>query len=345
VAHGVLHEVAHDLLEQPGVTGQLHRLDGAGVDGDGRRAQRRHRGVGDVVEVHGREPQPRVVRVGAGQEEELVDEPFHPGGLVEHVVRAVVASAGPVAVLRGLELHAQARDRAAQLMGGVGDEASLVLDAELQPPEHLVDGTSQPTDLVLLRRRGHAQVETLTRDRVGPGADRVHGRKRTADGQPHHGREHADQHGQADAAHPGRDAHRVLHVVHRDCDEHRHRSVGRVDSLGDHAVRAGRVEREPRHLHHVDLARVALRKAETARLIETSGRGDHPTTRHHLGRRLGVLHLGQRRGQVARGRQSRDLLRPLLARIVGGSEELGLEGDHDQQSAQCHGQRDHESSE
>src|SRR4051794_12746774 len=59
VARRVLDEVAHDLLQQAGVAGELYRVDRARVDGDrALRGERAHPGVHDVVEVHRRQAEP-----------------------------------------------------------------------------------------------------------------------------------------------------------------------------------------------------------------------------------------------------------------------------------------------
>ena len=332
MAKRVLHEVAHHPLQQAGVTDQLHGPDGAGVDGDrvvG--AQRGDRGVDDVVEVHECRPEPGGVGVGAGQDEQLVDEALHPAGLVEHV-----ALLGPTPLPGRLQLHAQARDRAAQLVRGVGDEAPLLLGAVLQPPQHLVDGAGQPADLVVLDRHGDPLVEVLAGDGVRPGPDRFHGRKGAADGQPHHGPEHQHEERDAHRADLRRRLHRVLQVADRDGDEDGHRARRRVDPVRRHAIGTGARE-----------AAAAAPRRRRPRPRACSGRSNRflssrPSVAvtslavgHDLRERLGVLRHAEAASAGCRRRPARPTSSARVPhRVVGNIEELGPQGDQDQDPAE-----------
>ena len=89
------------------------------------------------------------VGVGAGEQQQVLDQrrtagPGRPAGR-----RQRAALAEP---LGHLELGPHAGQRAAQLVGGVGDERALPLPAGGQPVEHPVQGDGQGTDLVGGRR-------------------------------------------------------------------------------------------------------------------------------------------------------------------------------------------------
>ena len=90
----------------------------------GRRAPNAGDGlVDDVVEVHGGHPEPGDVGVGAGQERGA-GPPGPPSG-PSRASMSRSRAPGPPPVPGRLQLHAQARDRAAQLVRGVRDEPAL----------------------------------------------------------------------------------------------------------------------------------------------------------------------------------------------------------------------------
>ena len=86
-------------------------------------------------------------RVQPGQQQQVRGQPLQPHGVLHrtrHVQQLRVRH-------RHFELGAQARDRAAQLVRGVGDEPALPLHGRLQRGQRLVRRPGQPADLVLRR--------------------------------------------------------------------------------------------------------------------------------------------------------------------------------------------------
>ena len=63
---------------------------------------------------------------------------------------------------RELELGAQQRERSAQLVACVRDEAALAREGSLQPAEHLVQRLAEPPELVARRRDGQPAARDRT---------------------------------------------------------------------------------------------------------------------------------------------------------------------------------------
>ncbi len=114
------------------------------------------------------------------------------------------------------ELGAQRGDRAAQFVGGVGDEAPLAFDGGLQGRERLVGGAGEAGDLVVGGRFGDPACQVLgggDRRHLAPDAlDRAQG---APGDQPGHARDDADQQREADQHDGGRGVHRALLGVQR----------------------------------------------------------------------------------------------------------------------------------
>ena len=104
-----------------------------------------------------------------------------------------------------LQLGADPRERAAQLVGGIGDEAPLLRRRRGQPVEHRVHGACQPGDLVRSRRFGHPAVEAAGRDAVDLGTDVLDRSQHPSDQPPDEGRERrgAERDGDEEGAHEG----------------------------------------------------------------------------------------------------------------------------------------------
>ena len=102
----------------------------------------------------------------AREREQVVDEALQADGVVEHVAlgRLPVGALGVGEV--DLELGADAGERAAQLVAGVGDEPALALGGVLEPGEHRVHRAGEPADLVVGRGLGHPAVQVLGADRL-----------------------------------------------------------------------------------------------------------------------------------------------------------------------------------
>ena len=102
--------------------------------------------------------------------------------------RAGRATAGQVDAVRvgmgDLELGAQRRQRALEVVGGVGDEGALTLRGLLEAGQHPVHGVGQPAHLVVDRRRGHPAVEVTLTDPIDLLGDRVDPSKCPADDDP-----------------------------------------------------------------------------------------------------------------------------------------------------------------
>ena len=107
------------------------------------RARHRHPGLGVAVgDVGGQlteidrlhEPELRIALVGPGEQQKVVDEPAE----TSDVGHQVVGQRCLVQALGDLQLRAQARDRAAQLVRGIRDECLLPGAGGVQPVEHVV---------------------------------------------------------------------------------------------------------------------------------------------------------------------------------------------------------------
>src|SRR2546426_10333903 len=85
---------------------------------------------------------------------------------------------------RHLELRPQARERRLELVGRIGCEASLDLEACLDATEHLVESVDQTPDLVLLGRARKPFTQASLADRSRPADDAID-RTKGAPGQEH----------------------------------------------------------------------------------------------------------------------------------------------------------------
>src|SRR5207253_1393904 len=91
--------------------------------------------------------------------------------LVETRMQGVFILRGvPMASQRHLELRSETRERGLELVGGVGCEAPLDLEAFLDATEHLVESVDQTPDLVLL---GRARKPSTVSNTVSPSWSRV----------------------------------------------------------------------------------------------------------------------------------------------------------------------------
>ena len=97
-----------------------------------------------------------------------------------------------------LELGPHARERAAQLVRGVGHEALLALSGIVHPLEHVVHGASEAGDLVVAGRHRHASVEIAAADGCYLRSDRLDRTERPADDPPEHGGEDQEHQGETE---------------------------------------------------------------------------------------------------------------------------------------------------
>ena len=136
-----------------------------------------------------RRDSPHGALVGAGDEQQVVGEPLEADRLVEHAgvgrEQVGLVRVGEV----HLELGADAGERAAQLVGRIGDEPLLALSGIVDPLEHVVHGASEARDLVVAGRHRHPAVQVAAADGRHLGADGLDRTERPADDPPEHGGE------------------------------------------------------------------------------------------------------------------------------------------------------------
>lgn len=111
--------------------------------------------------------------VETGQEQEVGGERLEPFGVLERAGHQVGAHLGVGVGERHLQLGPQHGEGAAELVGGVGDEAALSGAGRLQAFEHGVHGVGEAGDLVVAARVGNAPVEVPVADGGHLGADRL----------------------------------------------------------------------------------------------------------------------------------------------------------------------------
>ncbi len=158
VREGVVHEVHERLADaqRVGMDVQAALADSKLAAERARPARESRRGVCEQV-IHGNGLLPDRQRplVGAGDQQEIFGEPGQALRLVGRgAQRALKLLARSRATECEVELRAKQRERGAELVAGVGDEAALVLDSRLQAREHLVQRPGEAGDLVPGGRHG-----------------------------------------------------------------------------------------------------------------------------------------------------------------------------------------------
>ena len=153
--------------------GKIHRADGGGVDGRG--------------------------HLAAGQQEQPGDQVVRPpGGLADHLAHPPELGDVRVRVGEGhVDLGPQHRQRRAQLVAGVGDEAALRVERRLQPVEHRVEARGQIGHLAPRVPQRQTGVERLDRQAPRCRRDRVQRAQHPPDQPPRHDprREHDEREG------------------------------------------------------------------------------------------------------------------------------------------------------
>ena len=178
-----------------------------------------------VIEVDALEGRGGAGLVLGGEEDEVVDERLHGHGRIEQVARqhGQVDSFG---VGTGdLELGAQRRERALEVVGGVGDEGALTFRGLLESTQHPVHGVGQPAHLVVDRRRGHPAVELTLADAIDLLGDRVDPSQGPADDDPGADGQQGQEHGHPDQQRGPQRPSRLGHRLQAGADQRGDRSV------------------------------------------------------------------------------------------------------------------------
>ena len=122
-----------------------------------------------VVEVDGRRRRRGATLVGAGQEQQVADQPLHPLGCPPSRSPASRRPVGRPGWARATS--SWVRNAASGLCSSCEASATkraLALDGRLQPVEHGVHRAGQPADLVVAGRHRHPAVEVARGDRRPP---------------------------------------------------------------------------------------------------------------------------------------------------------------------------------
>ena len=196
VLDGVVQQVDQHLLDAVRV-GLGHGRSGAGLHlqdhpaGPGPGGQFGRGGPGQLRHVEGPALQVQGLRVGAGKDQQVVDQPDEAVGLALHRLQKSVTHGGVVhgASAEGLHGALDGGEGGAQLVGDVGHKVDLRLAGGPQAGGHVVEGPAQAAQLVV-GANGHLLVELTPRHR--PGGSRQ-AAQRAGDGprqqQSHRGRQ------------------------------------------------------------------------------------------------------------------------------------------------------------
>ena len=171
----------------------------------------------------------------AREHQQVLGELREPVALVDGgPQRLAQVRVGRRAAQRALQLGLDHRDRRAQLVAGVGDEAPLAVVGAAQPVEHLVERLAEPADLVARGGERERLRGRLERDAGGAGAhplDRPQARRRERVAEQRHD-ERRDRRAERERARQRRE--RLVAVVERLAhDDHR-----RAVALGEQPRRA-----------------------------------------------------------------------------------------------------------
>src|SRR5258708_31966805 len=181
VLDGVLNEIGHKTLDEVLVAAQdevrvmlLAQRD-ALVGGQG--AEALHRLCDNIVEVETLVPQWNLPGVTTSQEEEVADDACEPANGLAHDLQALAVLAG-LAIFtseRDVELSLEDGHGAAQLVRGVGHEATLRDERFLQPRQEGIERRGKLPQLVARIRDSDPLTEIRCAE--GPGL-RAHRRDR-----------------------------------------------------------------------------------------------------------------------------------------------------------------------
>src|SRR6266566_1775231 len=224
---------AYGAAELIGVAVHLRGGDGGDVDVDAA-AGAEAAGIGqdDVVEVDGLTADGRGTGVTAGELEEVLDDTLEGGDLFEDAAMrgGEVGGAGVGEV--DFELGADAGERAAQVVGGVGDEAPLAPGGVLEAVQHGVHRAAEAGDLVVATGVGDSRAKVGAADAGdlrSDGFDRAQG---ASDEGPDERRQQGGDGWDDEAEAGGQDSSAVVDVVERAGDLEHDGPVAAPDAPG-----------------------------------------------------------------------------------------------------------------
>ena len=189
-------------------------------------------------------------RVGAGEEEELVDDLVESRDLLQLYLDPLALRRRELPVHQHLlGVQADERERDLQLVRGVRGEPAHLVEGGLQPVEHLVEQARQVGDLVVHVGNRNALAQVVGADPFGGIADQSH-RPEDEAGQAEPDEEADDDH-RREQEHADLDV-AVHHVAHRpqgSRDGHLERHL--EEFLGAHLADVGDLDGVRAHARHV----------------------------------------------------------------------------------------------
>ena len=266
-------------------------------------------------------------RVGPGQEQQVAHQPLHPVCLDPQrlhglrPVRGVGVGGGDV------ELGADHRQRALQVVRGVGHEVALVERGALEPVEHLVHGLGESLHLVAGAGQGHPPVQRALGDLGDLGPDLLDRTERPPDDQPDRAGEQREHQRQPEQQQPGQPAGHLLRRLEAGPDVGRHRTVRRLGALPPEPVVLGLLV--VGSADGADDGRRARLEAGDAGCTQDVRRPRQhgAVVGHDLGHRV-VADRPQHLREVPGGGQAGDVGEPRPGEVVVGTREVPLQDRH-----------------
>jgi len=351
-AGGMAHGIVQQVLDGPVQRLAVAAHPGAAVQVQGHLGARLRQAAGDLA---GHLAQLQLPRLGGRwalvqprERQQVLDHAAEPQGVGEHALRQA-PPVRPLRMLAGdLELGPHAGQRAAQLVGGVGDEAALAPPGLLEPVEHAVQGDAEPVDLVLGVRQRQPPGLAGAGDLLGTAAQAGDRPKRAADGDPGDPGEQRQQQRPAHQQPDLDDPEAAGDAGDRHGRDHRQRVAGRPRGPGDH----------PQRVALADAAAVQESWAAVASGLQLGGAQQrHGAVAAHRGgqhppARVDHLHLHGARaghrdgiGEAVGVDQGGDVLRPLPGGRVERGHQRPLQAGQQQQRARRQPGRHHQAGE
>ena len=187
VPHGVVDQV-HDRLGDPVGIGHDGQRPIA-LDGDLSVGTDDARGSADVVDQHAEVHLARLEAAAAGlqlgEQEEVGRQAREPIDLAAHRGQGCCRNAGPtLAARQDVDVAAQDGQRRSELVGRVGGERPLRAEGRVDPIGHVVEGPSEPTDLVVASGKGGPRAHIAGCDPVRGAGDALEGPQPVPSHQP-----------------------------------------------------------------------------------------------------------------------------------------------------------------